>query len=123
MILCIEHTTDAAPGDIFITVGLQPNILDNNQYPTNFSEPIIRDTINIILIQQESHNSTMESKEEEEAPSYLVFQQYKGKLSDNYVQSLRRLVAPCKVVLTLQKFKTVPPSLKVDVEKRLRSCV
>ena len=52
-----------------------------------------------------------------------VFLQYRGKPSKDYVQSLRRLSAPCKVVLTLQKFKTVLPLLKVDVEKRLQRCV
>ena len=98
-------------------------ILDNNQYPTNFYEPIISDTINRILTQQESENSTTEGNQEEEAPIHLVFLQYRGKPCEDYVQSLRRLGAPCKVILTLQKLKTVLPSLKTDAEKRLRSRV
>ena len=98
-------------------------ILDNNQYPTNFYEPIISDTINRILTQQESENSTTESIKEEEVPSHFVFLQYRGKPCENYVQSMRIRGAPCKVALTLRKLKTVLPSLKVDVEKRLRSRV
>ena len=124
MDLCIEYTTLAAPGNIFMTVLIAAKrILDNNQYPTNFYEPIISDIINRILTQQESENSTTKSNEKEEAPSHLVFLQYRGKPCEDYVQSLRRLGAPCKVVLTLQKLKTVLPSLKVDAEKCLPSPV
>ena len=54
---------------------------------------------------------------------HLVFLQYRGKPCEDYVRSLKRLGAPCKIVLTLRKLKTLMPSLKVDVEKSLRSRV
>ena len=95
-------------------------ILDNNQYPSNFYEPIIRDSLERI-IHREIADST--SDDEEEETKHLVFLQYRGKPCEDYVKSLRRLGAPCKIVLTLRKLKTVLPSLKVDVEKRLKSRV
>ena len=79
-------------------------ILDNNQYFTNFYKPIISGTINRILIQLESDNSTTESNEEEEAPSHLVFLQYRRKPNKDYVQSLKRLCASCKVMRKLKHF-------------------
>ena len=97
-------------------------ILDNNQYPSSFYEPIISDTISKLLTQEESQSSTSDSNEEEQA-DHLVFLQYRGKPCEDYVRSLRRIGAPCKVVLTLRKLKTMMPSLKVEVEKRLRSRV
>ena len=47
--------------------------------------------------------------------------QYRGKLSDDYSRTLRDLNAPCTVVFTLRKMKTTLPSLKVEVEKALKS--
>lgn len=97
------------------------HILDNNQYPSNFYEPIIRDSLEKIICNS-SEESTSDNDGEEEA-KHLVFLQYRGKPCEDYVRSLRRLGAPCKVVLTLRKLKTVMPSLKVDVEKSLKSRV
>ena len=48
-------------------------IFDNNQYPTNFYEPIISDTINRILIQQDLGNPTTESNKEEQARESFGF--------------------------------------------------
>ena len=97
-------------------------ILDNNQYPSKFYEPIIRDSLDKILEQQNSADSTLDNDEEEDV-KHLVFLQYRGKPCEDYVRSLKRLGAPCKIVLTLRKLKTLMPSLKVDVEKSLRSRV
>ena len=53
----------------------------------------------------------------------MLFLQYRGKVTDDYVRALRHLKAPCAPVLTLRKMKTIMPSLKADVDKALRSRV
>ena len=47
--------------------------------------------------------------------------QYRGKATEDYARALHRCQAPCTVVMTLRKVKTVLPSLKPPVEKMLRS--
>ena len=53
----------------------------------------------------------------------LLFIQYRGKCTEDYARSLHRVKAPCTIVMTLRKLKTVLPSLKTPVEKSLRSGV
>ena len=49
--------------------------------------------------------------------------QYRGKLSEQFGKSLKRIGAPCKVVFTLRKLKSVLPALKPTVDKSLKSGV
>ena len=44
-------------------------------------------------------------------------------VTEEYVQALNKLNAPCKVILTLRKLKTVMPSLNVAVDKSFKSRV
>ena len=53
----------------------------------------------------------------------LLFVQYRGKCTEEYAMALRRLQAPCTVVMTTRKTKTLLPSLKPPVEKMLKSNV
>ena len=98
-------------------------ILENNQYPSEFFEPIIRDTITKIiekenaLTDSDDNNVDEENTEEEK----MLFLQYRGKISEKFQQSLRKIKAPCKVVFTLNKLKSNLPSLKPLVEKFLKS--
>ncbi|XP_066916931.1 uncharacterized protein [Clytia hemisphaerica] len=94
-------------------------ILENNQYPPAFYDPIIEKCLNSI-IQPEVVNVEEESIEEEEK---LFFLQYRGKLTDKFKCTLKRMQAPCKTVLTLRKLKTVLPPLKPPIEKALQSGV
>ena len=43
--------------------------------------------------------------------------QYRGKVSEQFQVSLKKLNAPCKIVFTIKKLKTCLPSLKPKVEK------
>ena len=52
-----------------------------------------------------------------------MFLQYRGKVSEEYARSLHRCGAPCNIIFTLRKLKTVLPSLKPAVEKALKSGV
>ena len=49
--------------------------------------------------------------------------QYRGKCTEEYARPLHKLNAPCRIVMTLRKLKTVLPSLKPPVEKIMRSNV
>ena len=51
------------------------------------------------------------------------FLQYRGKITEKFEHALKRIEAPCKVIMTLRKLKTVLPSLKAPVEKSLKSGV
>ena len=93
-------------------------VLRNNQYPANFYEPLIKSSIEKLYLPRTENEA---EEEEGEKSEHLLFLQYRGKVTEDYVQALRKLKAPCKPILTLRKLKTVLPSLKVQVEKRFQS--
>ena len=66
-----------------------------------------------ISVPQASENATIEKK--------LLFVQYRGKCTEEYARSLHLCNAPCTMVMTLRKLKTVLPSLKPPIEKPLKS--
>ena len=116
-------------------------ILEANQYPPEFYEPIIHTTLTAIFKPQEkipTMSQQQESRQEQseqhtaipEASSaeatnqkHKLFVQYRGKCSEDYARALHRINAPCTVVMTLRKLQTMLPSLKPPVEKTLRSGV
>ena len=49
--------------------------------------------------------------------------QYRGKAPEHYAKDLRRINAPCRVIFTLRKLKTVLPSLKLPIDQLLKSKV
>ena len=53
----------------------------------------------------------------------MLFVQYRGKCTEEYAQNLHRINAPCRIVMTLRKLKTVLPSLKPSLEVMMRSNV
>ena len=85
-------------------------MLRDNQYPTNFYEPLIHSMIEKFHLPQRSDET--EEEEVEEVPKHLLFLQYRGKVTEEYVRALNKLNAPCKVILTHCKLKTVLPSQK-----------
>ena len=118
-------------------------ILEENQYPEYFYEPIISDTLTKLVKQncESSSNeeidisvlsqSVHESQDEvnrcvhniEDKDKFMLFVQYRGKCTEEYARSLHRINAPCRIVMTLRKLKTVLPSLKPPVERMMRSNV
>ena len=97
-------------------------ILLMNQYPSFFSEPIIHKTLDNIL-NPESIPKKDKEQLEELKNSFKMFVQYRGKGTEHFARALHKLEAPCIVVMTLRKTKTVLPSLKPPVDKELRSGV
>ena len=75
-------------------------ILHDNQYPSDFYEPLIRAAMHELYNPPEI--SEVQS-EEDEGPKQLVFLQYWGKVTDKYVRTLNIIKAPCKTILTLPK--------------------
>ena len=51
----------------------------------------------------------------------MIFIQYRGVITDRFVQRLKETGAPIKPKLTLRKIKTVMPSLKQKVDKVVTS--
>ena len=77
-------------------------LLTNNQYPESFYEPLIEQTLeHIIRANSKTNEDTEESNDEDE--QCLIFLQYRGKITEQYIRSLHILEAPCKIVLTLRK--------------------
>ena len=93
-------------------------ILNQNQYPETFFEPIINKTLENIITEKEK-----EEVSEEELEKHKLFLYYRGKASENFAKDLKKAHAPCRTIFKLRKLKTVLPSLKPPVEKMLKSHV
>ena len=101
-------------------------MLKKNQYPPEFYEHIIKQALEKILVaDQQPAEPTREETEVKEKqatiPKKMIFLQYRGNVSEDYCLSLRNCNAPCTPILTLRKLKTVLPSLKASMEKKIRS--
>ena len=127
------------------------HILIMNQYPPAFFEPIINKTLTKIIqsslegnVEEDNVSELGEETEldadcSENADEDISMQvpvhniqdkdkfklsvQYRGKCSEHYARALHNIQAPCKVIMTLRKLKTVLPSLKPPVEWSFRSDV
>ena len=112
-------------------------MLIKNQYPPSFFEPIINQTLTKILQPNpEMNNEDADDDSSKDVESdtnndvtvrdkdaFKLFVQYRGKATEHFARALHNCQAPCTVVMTLRKLKTVMPSLKPPVEKDLRSGV
>ena len=129
----------------FIHLGLEnaKEILINNQYPKTFIENIFKKTLDKIVdnnqntsISEDNDNEDNESEENNsildpnsclhnisEKDKYRFFVKYRGKPTEHFAQSLRKLNAPLKVVMTLNKTKGEISYLKTPVPHMLQSNV
>ena len=99
-------------------------VLEKNQYPAQFYEPIIGETLN--KIQAQSNQQAMESqvRTEEEStacPKHLFRIQYRGSATDQFVKALHEAQAPVMPVVTLRKIRTFVSPLKVKVPDEISS--
>ena len=103
-------------------------ILEKNNYPPAFYEAIIKSTLQDIImppqpqlnddVQQPPGETSVPSTEEAKTTcKHMLLIQYRGKCIESYTRALHRIDAPCTVVMTLRKLKTVMPSIKPPVEK------
>lgn len=98
-------------------------ILEHNQYPPAFYNPIIKHTLDRISLKSSCENQPTVSDESKSTSDKMFFIQYRGKLTEHYEQSLKKCNAPVKMIMTLTKLKTVLPSLKPSVDKAFKSGV
>ena len=103
-------------------------ILERNQYPPQFYDPIISQTLEKIVAKEKDNHEAASTREEDageekEVRKRMIFLQYRGNLTEDFCRALKRCGAPVNPVLTLRKLKTVMPTLKPTVEKKIRSDV
>ena len=98
-------------------------ILEMNQYPPTFYQPIINETITKILTNTNNDTSSQLVDPVVQNPKKMIFLQYRGRETDNYCRSLQNCGAPVTPILTIRKLKTVLPSLKPKVDHKVRSGV
>ena len=103
----------------FIHLGLEQakEILLANQYPSNLIEEIFNKTLHKI-IENDSDSSEPTDLDKSvnldpncclhnisEKDKFMFFVNYRGKPNEHFAQSLKRLNAPCKLIMTLNKTK------------------
>ena len=118
----------------YIHLGLEKakQILINNQYPEQFIDDLFKKTLNklidsnidssdidSILDVTLDTNSCLHNIPDKE--KYLFFLNYRGKPSEQFAQSLRKLNAPCRVIMTLCKTKSEVSTLKTPVPHMLQN--
>ena len=112
--------------DLFhISLERAKQILEKNQYPPQFYEAIIEQTLEKIVNSGEEKGTTVEGSgdSDKEIAKKMIFLQYRGKVTENFCRELRKCNAPVMPVLTLRKLKTVLPSLKSCIDHKVRSHV
>ena len=100
-------------------------MLNANQYPPSFYEPIIQKTITRLVSRID------DSEKDESKKPFLVFLQYRGKCSEEFSKDIQDICMKpdsafqleVKVIFTLKKLKSVLPPLKEPVSKMLKSGV
>ena len=83
-------------------------VLERNQYPPEFYGPIIHDTLTKIISPPQPDTDTETSTNTQNAiRKKLIMIQYRGKSTEEFAKDLHGIKAPCTVVMTLRKLKTV----------------
>ena len=97
-------------------------VLENNQYPPHFYEPLVKKAIDK-LIEKEKNDRVQETAEtdEEQAEKNVMKIEYREKVTEKFETLLKRTNVPCVVVKTIRKLKTSIPSLKTQADSSLQS--
>ena len=101
-------------------------ILEQNQYPPQFYEPIIEQTITKLVENQQNEDRIAAETNDDETkvvPKKMIFIQYRGKVTEDYSRALMNCNAPVTPIFTMRKLKTVLPSLKTRVDHKVRNAV
>ena len=88
------------------------DILDWNQYPPNFYEPIISATVEKIVKPGVKKVNNDDANNENLPAKVNLIIQYQRLKSDNFIKQLKRSNAPIQPVVTLRKQNVFLPSLK-----------
>ena len=98
-------------------------ILELNQYPPTFYDTIIRETLENIIRAEDKQKIEPSAETTTKSEKIPLIIQYRGKSTEDYARALHKAGAPCTIVMTLRKLKTLLPSLKPPVEKMIKSGV
>ena len=103
-------------------VGLEKAMVDweNNQYPPQFYNPIVRRTIDKLVSAPSVRQPDVVTSNARKPTAMTI--QYRGVLSDQLASKLRSKT-DTKLIFTMKKLKTALPSLKSKVDKMVRSHV
>ena len=102
--------------------------LQRNQYPPNFYDPIISNTIDKLLPPKENQKDQIKdvTSQKSNTVKQNAFIEYRGSVTDhfiNFLKKLKNIGTPLHTVTTLRKMRTCLPSLKCTVKKNLKSRV
>ena len=99
-------------------------ILDKNQYPPSFYNPIIQETLQKISEADEQETAPDPSISTEPATTKHLFKiQYRGPVTDKFVKTLFEIKAPVVPVITIRKIRTFVSTLKAKVPVEIASRV
>ena len=100
-------------------------ILQRNQYPQDFYDPIISKTIkNLVSPKVNQKDQEVDfTSQKSNIVKQNIFIEYRGIATDHIIKRLDSIGAPLQPVITLRKIKTCLPSLKSKIEKTLKSRV
>ena len=101
------------------SLGKAKDMLEQNQYPPQFYDPIIKATIEKLIVPVVN----FPYENEERKSKVMVYVSYRGHLTDIFVKKLKESGAPVQPIITLRKLKTVMPSLKTTTKFESRSRV
>ena len=104
--------------------GLQKaiKIWENNQYPPQFYQPIIRKTMDKIINGKSKPINDIRNINEKKEKRSIITLQYRGTKSDKFAKKLKH-ISNTTVIFTTRKMKTALPSLKSPIPKLLLSHV
>ena len=117
------HRACSSWGNFHTSIEKAKRVLEKNQYPPTFYEPIIRQAINDVLKVPSEEHPAPQTKTSNTIERKQLITQYRGKCTEEYARALHKIEAPCVIVMTLRKLKTVLPSLKPSVDKLMKSGV
>ena len=101
------------------SLGKAKDMLERNQYPPQFYDPIIKATIEKLIVPVVN----VPDENEEGKSKVMVYVSYRGHLTDIFVKKLKESGTPVQPIITLRKLKTVMPSLKTTTKFESRSRV
>ena len=93
--------------------------------PSSFYEPIIQETLQKIdapTVEQEPAQNQNDPTEES-TPKHLFKIQYRGTVTDSFVQTLHNIKAPVLPVIIIRKIRTFVSTLKAKVPDEIASRV
>ena len=100
--------------------------LQRNQYPPNFYDPIISNTIEKLSSPKENQKDQIKdvTSQKSNIVKQNAFIEYRGSVvTDHFIKKLKNIGTPLQPVITIRKMRTCLPSLKCAVKKNLKSRV